>query len=75
MMREALVIKLVCATCGTNMVMQYNEKRVEGQCVDEEPTGAEMVRSVIPVEPCRVCERKVDEIKNAVRVLVDSVSE
>lgn len=69
-LRESLVTKFACATCGKRLNLSY--RPVEGASKDpgmarEEPTGAAMVCQVVYVEPCYTCLEPVREVQSALK--------
>jgi hypothetical protein len=65
MSREFLVTKFVCAKCGTNLNLSYDVPRGAGGYSEGEPTGALMVCTVVPVEPCKKCAEPMEDLKRA----------
>jgi len=68
-MREFLVTKFVCATCGGNLKLTYDVPKCAGHHANGEPTGAAMVQQLVAVEPCAPCLRPLEEMRNAARTL------
>lgn len=66
-MRQFLVSKFACSECGTLLSIESGKSSnyAEGQ-----PTGSEMVESVVLVEPCSTCLRPMREMKEAVKTLI-----
>ena len=67
MSRQFLITKFVCHACGANLNLSYDKKR--GQYAEGEPTGADMVESVISIEPCATCLRPLRELSLAIKAL------
>ena len=68
-MREFLVTKMVCATCGGNLQLTYDVPTRAGHHAQGEPTGAYMVQQLVAVEPCRKCMAPLEQMKAAARTL------
>ncbi len=69
-MREFIVTKLVCAKCGRNLTLNCDVPKNAGQYAEGDPTGADMVQSIIAVDPCQCSTRPLDEMREAVKVLL-----
>ena len=69
-MREFLVTKFVCAKCGHNLHLSYNYPKGNEQYSQGEPTGADMVRQTVAIEPCECCMRPLTEILKAAKTFL-----
>lgn len=69
-MREFLITKFVCSTCGNNLRLTYDAPKGAGRYVDGEPTGSAMVQQVVAIEPCECVTRPLDEMRRAAKVLL-----
>ena len=68
-MREFLVTKMVCATCGGNLQLTYDVPTRAGHHAQGEPTGAHMVQQLVAVEPCRKCMAPLEQMRAAAKTL------
>ena len=71
-MREFLITKIVCSVCGNNLELNYVAPVGSGKYAEGEPTGAAMVQQLVSVEPCKKCSAPLEEMRKAVRVLVNA---
>lgn len=72
MMRQFLLTKFVCATCGTPLEVTRNIPTDAGGYVEGEPTGAAKVEQLVAVVPCRSCAEPAEKLANAVATLLDA---
>ena len=74
--RENLITVFVCSECGGNLTLSYDDPPKKNRRITEgEPTGAAMRKSVIAINPCEQCKQPVNNIKSAVKTLIDFVGE
>lgn len=75
--RESLVTKFACASCGLRLNLSYRPEdgasKSHGMAC-EEPTGAAMVCQVVYVEPCYTCFAPVREVQSAMKSLAKLAS-
>jgi len=71
-MREFLVSRFVCATCGDNLNLSSDAPKFTTRSPDGLPTGAAMVQQVVAIEPCGNCNRPLREMRAAVKMILDS---
>jgi len=69
--RNSLVTAFVCVECGSNLSLSYKSKKGSGRMVDDEPTGAAMVKNVIYIYPCEKCLEPAIKAKQAVMALME----
>jgi len=69
-MREFLITKFVCSTCGSNLQLTYETPKGAGRYAEGEPTGAAMVQQTVAIEPCECATRPLEEIRHAAKVLL-----
>jgi hypothetical protein len=70
-MREYLVTKFVCSKCGNNLNITYDAPKISGKYAEGEPTGGIVVQQVIVIEPCECLVRPLEDMRKAVRTLLD----
>ncbi len=68
--RNSLVTAFVCTDCGSNLSLSYRSENGKGSSVDNEPTGADMVKSVIYIHPCKKCLEPVAKVKQSIKNLL-----
>ena len=71
-MRQMLITKFACATCGNLLNLTYEAPKNAGldQWVHGEPTGALMVQHTYWIEPCKPCIEPAERMKQAVETLL-----
>lgn len=72
-MRKFLITKFVCAKCGTNLSLTYGVPKKGSNYADGEPTGADMVESIIAIEPCTTCARPTEKLIDALKTLNEAI--
>lgn len=72
MSRQFLITKFVCSVCGSTLSLTYDRAKRTDAYDEGEPTGADMVKSLIAIEPCRTCMAPMQTIKNALKILKES---
>jgi hypothetical protein len=70
MMREFLITKFVCVNCGKNLQLTYDVPKFSNNYADGEPTGAAMVQQIVAIEPCKCTTRPLEEMRNALGILL-----
>ena len=70
MSREFLVTKFKCAACGGLLTLSYEAPKTGVDYAEGEPTGAAMVQQVVAIEPCFQCIKPVNEVKQALKILL-----
>ena len=73
-MREFLVTKFVCATCGSNLQLTYDAPKCAGQHANGEPSGAYMVQQLVAVEPCCKCMAPLEQMRTAAKTLFSALT-
>lgn len=71
MNRQYLVLKPVCANCGSNLNLTYDAPKGAGQYAEGEPTGAAMVEQLVGVEPCDRCMEPLHRARKAMAALLE----
>lgn len=69
MSREFLVMKMVCAQCGSNLSLSYDTPKTGSNYAQGEPSGAFMVEKLVAVEPCRPCMEPLRRLQEALETL------
>jgi hypothetical protein len=70
-MRQYLVTKFVCATCGNNLEISSKPFTGLARYAEGEPSGAYKHESVIQLEPCENCMRPLEDMRRAARTLLE----
>lgn len=68
--RKFLLTKFRCMACGSALQLSYDDPPRFMNVSSGEPTGADMVATTIGVHPCSNCQRKRDEIDNAIKTIL-----
>lgn len=71
MTRQYLVLKPVCAKCGSNLNLTYDVPKGAGQHAQGEPTGASMVEQLVAIEPCERCMEPLHRARKAMAALME----
>ena len=71
-MRQFLITKFVCAKCGSMLELTYDIPKSAGKYAHGEPTGADMVKQYVAIEPCHQCFAPLAEMKAAVKTLMSA---
>ena len=74
-MRQYLLTKFICSICGNPLLLTHKKPEYIKDYCPGEPTGAERIESLIYIEPCKNCEQKNVNIKNALKTLLNSTTE
>lgn len=69
MSREFLVMKMVCANCGSNLSLSYETPKKISNHAQGQPSGAYMVEKMVAVEPCRPCMEPLRRLQEALATL------
>lgn len=69
-MREFLITKFICATCGSNLELTYDLPRKDADHAEGEPTGAAKVEQLVGVLPCKTCFQPLLDVKKALETLI-----
>lgn len=70
-MREFLLTKFVCARCGNNLKLTYDIPKNAGTYSPGEPTGADMVASLIAIIPCHCEIKPLEQMRAAIKAMID----
>jgi hypothetical protein len=70
LIREFLITKFICADCGNNLQLSYENKKATTNYSEGEPTGAAMVMTVVSVHPCAKCRGKYDKFKQCIEAII-----
>jgi hypothetical protein len=69
--RQFLVTKFACASCGASLKLSYEpDVKPKRDHAPGQPSGAEMLESVISLEPCRCVVDRLERMQSAARVLL-----
>lgn len=70
-MRQMLVTKFACASCGNLLNLTYDSPKASvPKYVESEPTGAAMVEAMFLIEPCQTCLQPAQRVREAVETLL-----
>lgn len=69
MSREFLVMKMVCAQCGSTLSLSYDTPKSGSNYAEGQPSGAFMVEKLVAIEPCRPCMEPLRRLQEALETL------